>query len=83
MIARIADTITMIGRLPPAKASRPTISVLPSISTVDLTIMMLVPLILLYELSIILSAGIYGRRVKREQELEASLTPPPGAVEAQ
>ena len=50
---------------------------------ITLTVMMMIPLILLYELSIYLSMLIHRGRVKREQELEASLEPPPGAVEAQ
>lgn len=51
---------------------------------VTLTIMMMVPLILLYELSILLSAGIYRRRMIREKEAEirAPAGPAEGAVEA-
>ena len=48
-----------------------------------LTIMMMIPLVLLYELSIFLSVGIYKRKAQREEDFEASLEPPPGAVEAQ
>ena len=53
---------------------------------ITLTLMLLIPLLLLYELSIFLSAGIYKRRQKREEEeakkYEASETPPPGSVQA-
>ena len=51
---------------------------------ITLTVMMLVPLLLLYELSIFLSAGIYKRRMKRHGEaLEPSIAPPEGAVEVE
>jgi sec-independent protein translocase protein TatC len=49
---------------------------------ITLTILMMFPLVLLYELGIFLSAVIYRRREKREKEYEASLEPPSGAVEA-
>lgn len=51
---------------------------------ITLTVMMLIPLILLYELSIFLSAGITRRRRARdrEQEMEHSIHPPEGTVEA-
>lgn len=51
---------------------------------ITLTIMMMIPLILLYELSIFLSAGIVGRRRAREkaEEREHSIRPPEGTVEA-
>lgn len=53
---------------------------------ITLTIMLLVPLLLLYELSIFLSAGIYNRRQKRHEEdsapLEPTDEPPPGSVQA-
>lgn len=48
---------------------------------VVLTIMMMIPLVFLYELGIFLSAGVYRRRTKREAAYEASLTPPAGSVE--
>jgi sec-independent protein translocase protein TatC len=48
-----------------------------------LTILMMLPLILLYEFGIVLSAGVYRRREKTEQEHEASLEPPAGAVGTQ
>lgn len=56
---------------------------------ITLTVMMMFPLILLYELGIFLSVGIYRRRRKRERELEEeyekkyspSEEPPVGAVE--
>lgn len=49
-----------------------------------LTLMMMVPLILLYELSIFLSAGIHKRRMKRMGEpLEPSPDPPPDSVQAE
>jgi Sec-independent protein secretion pathway component TatC len=46
--------------------------------------MMMVPLVLLYELSIILSAGIARGRNKREleQDVESALQPPEGTVGA-
>ncbi len=55
---------------------------------ITLTVMMMFPLILLYELGIFLSLGIYRRRRKREEELEEeyrrkyapSEQPPVGAV---
>jgi sec-independent protein translocase protein TatC len=47
---------------------------------ITLTIMMMVPLILLYELGILLSAGIYRGKMKRAEEYQAGLEPPPGAV---
>ncbi len=50
---------------------------------VVLTVMMMVPLVFLYELGIFLSALIYRGKAQREKELEANLTPPPGSVEAQ
>jgi sec-independent protein translocase protein TatC len=48
---------------------------------ITLTIFMMFPLILLYEFGIFLSAGVYRRRAKAEQEYEASLEPPAGSVE--
>ena len=54
---------------------------------ITLTIMMMLPLVLLYEFGIVLSAGVYRRREKAEQKAEqkyeASLEPPTGAVETQ
>jgi sec-independent protein translocase protein TatC len=48
---------------------------------VSVTMFLMVPLILLYELSIYLSAVVARRRRSREEEkLEAEDTPPPGAV---
>ncbi len=51
---------------------------------VTLTLLMMVPLLLLYELSIFLSAGITRRRRAREEEMERHRTigPPEGTVEA-
>lgn len=50
---------------------------------ITLTILMLVPLLLLYELSIFLSAVIYRRRKERMEEiLEPSSDPPAESVEA-
>jgi sec-independent protein translocase protein TatC len=51
---------------------------------ITLTVLMMVPLILLYELSIFLSAGITRRRRMREEEMERHRTigPPEGTVEA-
>lgn len=52
---------------------------------ITLTIMMMLPLVLLYEFGIFLSAGVYRRRAKAERELEeeyeASTEPPAGSVE--
>ena len=48
-----------------------------------LTVMMMVPLVFLYELGIFLSALIYRGKAQREKELDADLTPPPGSLEAQ
>jgi sec-independent protein translocase protein TatC len=51
---------------------------------ITLTVLMMIPLLLLYELSIFLSAGIVRRRRKKEQEvLEPSMVPPDGSVEAE
>jgi sec-independent protein translocase protein TatC len=50
---------------------------------ITLTIMMMFPLVLLYEFGIFLSAGVYRRRAKAEKAHEASLTPPDGSVEKQ
>ncbi len=47
---------------------------------ITVTLLLMVPLILLYEFSILLSTVIY--RGRRSRELEASSEPPPGAVEA-
>jgi sec-independent protein translocase protein TatC len=49
---------------------------------ITLTIMMMVPLIFLYELGILLSVGIYRGKKKRAEEYAAGLDSPPGAVEA-
>jgi sec-independent protein translocase protein TatC len=52
---------------------------------ITLTVLMMVPLLLLYELSIFLSAGIERRREAREMRLEREHTigtPPEGTVEA-
>ena len=48
---------------------------------ITVTVMMMVPLTLLYEVSIVLSSVIYRRRQQREAEFDAS--PPDGAVEAE
>lgn len=50
---------------------------------VVLTIMMMIPLVFLYELGIFLSMVVYRGKEKARRELEADLAPPPGAVEAQ
>ena len=50
---------------------------------VVLTIMMMVPLVGLYELGIFLSWLIYRGKAQREKELEADLTPPTDSIEAQ
>lgn len=48
-----------------------------------LTFMMMVPLILLYEVGIFLSVGIYRRKAQREQDFETDTTPPTGSVKTQ
>ena len=54
---------------------------------ITLTIMMMLPLVLLYEFGILLSVGIYRRRQAREEaearRYDASLEPPAGAVGTQ
>lgn len=50
---------------------------------ITLTVMMMFPLVLLYEFGIFLSAAVYRRREKAEREYEASLESPDGAVEKQ
>ena len=45
-----------------------------------LTVMMMFPLILLYEFGIFLSAGVYRRKAKTEKAHQASLDPPDGSV---
>lgn len=47
---------------------------------ITLTVMMMFPLVLLYEFGIFLSAGVYRRREKAEKAYEASLEPPDGSV---
>jgi Sec-independent protein secretion pathway component TatC len=47
---------------------------------ITLTIMMMVPLVLLYELGILLSVGVYRGKKRRDEEYEASLEAPPGAL---
>ena len=47
---------------------------------ITLTIMMMVPLVLLYELGIFLSVIVYRGKQKRDQELDSSLEAPPGAL---
>jgi sec-independent protein translocase protein TatC len=60
------------------------ITVLASVITpgdaVTLTIMMMLPLVLLYELGIFLSAVVWRGKKKREEEYEAGLEPPAGAL---
>lgn len=50
---------------------------------ITLTVMMMLPLILLYELGIFLSVMVYRGKRKRAEEFEASLDGPPGALESQ
>ncbi len=54
---------------------------------ITLTIMMMLPLVLLYEFGILMSVGIYRRReraeAERERQYEASMEPPAGAVGTQ
>lgn len=49
---------------------------------ITLTVMMMLPLLLLYELGIFLSVGIYRGKKRRAAEYEASLDGPPGALES-
>jgi len=56
-------------------------SVLSPGDVITVTIMMMVPLTVLYEVSIVLSSVIYRRRQEREAEFDD--TPPDGAVEAE
>ena len=49
---------------------------------ITLTIMMMLPLVLLYEFGILLSVGVYRGRQKAEREFEDSLEAPPGALES-
>jgi sec-independent protein translocase protein TatC len=49
---------------------------------ISLTILMMVPLVLLYEFGILLSVGIYRGKRKRAEEFEAGLEAPPGALES-
>ena len=48
---------------------------------VTLTVMMMLPLVFLYELGILLSVGIWRGKQKRAEEFEASLGGPEGALE--
>ena len=48
-----------------------------------LTFMMMVPLILLYEISIFLSVGIYRKKARQQEDFETDPTPPTGSVETQ
>ena len=48
-----------------------------------LTFMMMVPLILLYEVSIFLSVGIYRKKAQQQEDFETDQTPPTGSVETQ
>jgi Sec-independent protein secretion pathway component TatC len=50
---------------------------------ITLTIMMMLPLVLLYEFGILLSVGVYRGKKKHDEEFEASLDRPPGALESQ
>jgi sec-independent protein translocase protein TatC len=49
---------------------------------ITLTIMMMLPLVFLYEFGILLSVGVYRGKKKREEEDAADLEPPPGALES-
>lgn len=61
------------------------IAILASVVTpgdaVTLTMMMMLPLVLLYELGIFLSVMIWRGKKQREEEYEASLDSPPGVLE--
>jgi len=50
---------------------------------ITLTVMMMLPLVLLYELGILLSVGVYRGKRQRAAEYEGSLDEPPGALESQ
>ena len=47
---------------------------------ITLTVMMMLPLIVLYEFGIFLSVGVYRRKAKKEEEYEKTLEPPDGSV---
>jgi Sec-independent protein secretion pathway component TatC len=49
---------------------------------ITLTVMMMLPLVFLYEFGILLSVGIYRGKKKSEEEDAAGLEPP-GALESQ
>jgi sec-independent protein translocase protein TatC len=59
-------------------------SVMTPGDVITLTVMMMVPLVLLYELSIFLSAGIARRRRQRQERerMAASTRPPEGTEKA-
>jgi len=48
-----------------------------------LTVMMMFPLVLLYEFGILLSVGVWKGKARREEEFEAGLEAPSGALESQ
>ena len=50
---------------------------------ITLTVMMMLPLLLLYEFGIFLSVGIYRGKRKRAEEFEASLEASPEALGSQ
>jgi sec-independent protein translocase protein TatC len=50
---------------------------------ITLTIMMMLPLVLLYEFGILLSVGVYRGKKKRDEEFEASLDSSTGALGSQ
>jgi len=47
---------------------------------ITLTVMMMLPLIVLYEFGIFLSVGVYRRKARKEEEYEKTLKPPDGSV---
>lgn len=61
------------------------ITVLASLLTpgdIASTLLMMAPMVILYEISILISVVIYRRKAERERDLVASEEPPAGAVEA-
>jgi sec-independent protein translocase protein TatC len=91
----VVMVLTALGLVTPAflrskrRHAAVAMTVLASLITpgdvITLTVLMMVPLILLYELSIFLSSGIERRREAQEARLEREHTigaPPEGTVEA-
>ena len=81
VVTRVAPSFLRSKRRHAAVIMTVVASLITPGDVITLTVLMLVPLLLLYELSIILSAGIHKRRVARMGEpLEPNIQPPEGAV---